>query len=71
MRTLILVSLLLDPHLTYLHSVRSPTADLPNTAALLGGFIAQEVIKLITKQYIPMSKYCVIDLIGSTTGMIP
>ncbi|KAF5310187.1 hypothetical protein D9619_010598 [Psilocybe cf. subviscida] len=51
--------------------VRSPTADLPNTAALLGGFIAQEVIKLITKQYIPMNKYCTIDLIGSTTGMIP
>ncbi|KAF7360342.1 NEDD8-activating enzyme E1 regulatory subunit [Mycena venus] len=29
---------------------RSPTADLPNTAAFLGGLVAQEVIKMITKQ---------------------
>ncbi|KNZ79684.1 NEDD8-activating enzyme E1 regulatory subunit, partial [Termitomyces sp. J132] len=29
---------------------RAPTADLPNTAALLGGLVSQEVIKFITKQ---------------------
>ncbi|KAF8273387.1 hypothetical protein EI94DRAFT_1715778 [Lactarius quietus] len=32
---------------------RAPTADLPNVAAFLGGIVAQEAIKMITKQYIP------------------
>ncbi|THV05133.1 hypothetical protein K435DRAFT_745970 [Dendrothele bispora CBS 962.96] len=50
--------------------VRAPTADLPNTAALLGGLVAQEVIKMITKQYIPIDGCCVIDLIETWTGMI-
>ncbi|KAK2462771.1 hypothetical protein APHAL10511_005162 [Amanita phalloides] len=36
---------------------RAPTADLPNTAALLGGLVAQEVIKIITKQYVPIDGY--------------
>jgi len=49
---------------------RAPTADLPTTAALLGGFIAQEAIKMITRQYIPIDGTCVIDLISSTTGTI-
>ncbi|TRM57388.1 hypothetical protein BD626DRAFT_515098 [Schizophyllum amplum] len=38
---------------------RSPTADLPNTAAFLGGIVAQEVIKMITKQYTPINGVCV------------
>ncbi|KAF9552843.1 hypothetical protein CPC08DRAFT_698258 [Agrocybe pediades] len=50
--------------------VRSPTADLPNTAALLGGIVAQEVIKMITKQYIPINGSCIIDLIETSTGML-
>ncbi|KAK7472477.1 hypothetical protein VKT23_000592 [Stygiomarasmius scandens] len=50
--------------------VRAPTADLPNTAALLGGLVAQEVIKMITKQYIPIDGCCVIDLIETWTGTI-
>ncbi|KAF7325748.1 NEDD8-activating enzyme E1 regulatory subunit [Mycena kentingensis (nom. inval.)] len=49
---------------------RSPTADLPNTAAFLGGLVAQEVIKMITKQYIPIASYCVIDLIETWTGIL-
>ncbi|KAI5831997.1 hypothetical protein K523DRAFT_370965 [Schizophyllum commune Tattone D] len=49
---------------------RSPTADLPNTAAFLGGLVAQEVIKMITKQYIPINSVCVVDLIGTWTGML-
>jgi amyloid beta precursor protein binding protein 1 len=44
---------------------RSPTADLPTTAAFLGGLVAQEVIKMITKQYVPITGYCVVDLITS------
>ena len=50
--------------------IRSPTAELPTTAALLGGFIAQEAIKLITRQYVPVDGVCVIDLISSSTGTI-
>ncbi|KAF9497006.1 hypothetical protein BDN71DRAFT_1388313 [Pleurotus eryngii] len=50
--------------------VRAPFADLPNTAAFLGGLIAQEVIKMITKQYVPINGYCVADLVDSWTGVI-
>ncbi|KAJ7267019.1 hypothetical protein B0H12DRAFT_1179488 [Mycena haematopus] len=49
---------------------RSPTADLPNTAAFLGGLVAQEVIKMITKQYVPISSYCVVDLVETWTGTL-
>ncbi|KAG1810605.1 uncharacterized protein BJ212DRAFT_1377674 [Suillus subaureus] len=38
-------------------------SELPNTAAFLGGMVAQEVIKMIAKQYVPVKGYCVIDLI--------
>lgn len=51
-------------------SVRSPTADLPNTAAFLGGLVAQEVIKMITKQYVPICGYCVVDLVETWTGIL-
>ncbi|KAI0262627.1 hypothetical protein BC834DRAFT_383716 [Gloeopeniophorella convolvens] len=50
--------------------VRAPTADLPNVAAFLGGIVAQEAIKMITKQYIPVNGYCVIDLVDTWTGVI-
>ncbi|ESK92748.1 nedd8 activating enzyme e1 subunit 1 [Moniliophthora roreri MCA 2997] len=50
--------------------VRAPDADLPNTAAFLGGLVAQEAIKIITKQYVPINGCCVIDLIESWTGTI-
>ncbi|KAF5381797.1 hypothetical protein D9615_005556 [Tricholomella constricta] len=49
---------------------RAPTADLPNTAALLGGLVAQEVIKVITKQYVPINSYCTVDLVDTWTGVI-
>ncbi|CAL1710740.1 unnamed protein product [Somion occarium] len=49
---------------------RAPTADLPNTAAFVGGMIAQEAIKMITKQYVPVNGYCVVDLVESKTGII-
>ncbi|KAL5504879.1 hypothetical protein ACEPAH_7542 [Sanghuangporus vaninii] len=49
---------------------RAPTADLPNTAAFLGGLVAQETIKVITKQYVPVRGTCVVDLIGSQTGIL-
>ncbi|KAJ3805323.1 hypothetical protein EV368DRAFT_47479 [Lentinula lateritia] len=61
---------------------RAPFADLPTTAAFLGGLVAQEVIKMITKQYIPISAgnaastaneqmgICVIDLVETWTGIL-
>ncbi|KAI5119549.1 hypothetical protein M0805_008535 [Coniferiporia weirii] len=49
---------------------RTPTADLPNTAAFLGGLVAQEAIKVITRQYVPVKGICVVDLIGSWTGIL-
>lgn len=52
------------------HSVRAPTADLPNVAAFLGGIVAQEAIKMITRQYIPVNGYCVIDLVDTWTGVL-
>ena len=53
------------------HSVRAPTADLPNVAAFLGGIVAQEAIKMITGQYIPVNGSCVIDLVDTWTGVLP
>ena len=32
--------------------------------------VAQEAIKMITKQYVPANGYCVVDLIGSWTGTV-
>ncbi|EIM83859.1 uncharacterized protein STEHIDRAFT_123436 [Stereum hirsutum FP-91666 SS1] len=49
---------------------RTPTADVPNTAAFVGGLVAQEAIKMITKQYVPINGYCVADLVDSWTGVV-
>ncbi|OBZ77300.1 NEDD8-activating enzyme E1 regulatory subunit [Grifola frondosa] len=49
---------------------RAPTADLPNMAAFLGGMVAQEAIKMITQQYVPVCGYCVLDLVDSWTGIV-
>jgi len=32
--------------------------------------VAQETIKMVTKQYIPVKGYCTIDLIDTWTGVI-
>jgi hypothetical protein len=40
---------------------RSGHADLPSTAALLGGIAAQEAIKIVTRQYIPIDNTAVYD----------
>lgn len=51
-------------------SARASTADLPNVAAFLGGLVAQEAIKMITKQYVAINGYCVIDLVDTWTGVV-
>lgn len=49
-------------------SVRSGHADVPSTAALLGGVAAQEAIKLITRQYIPLDNTAVYDGVQQAVG---
>jgi len=49
---------------------RSGGAEIHNIAALAGGMIAQEVIKVITKQYIPVDNTCLFDGIESTSCVL-
>lgn len=44
---------------------RAAGGELHNISALTGGMAAQEVIKIITKQYIPIDNTCVFDGIAS------
>lgn len=48
---------------------RANGAELHNISALTGGMVAQEVIKVITKQYIPVDNTCVFDGITSKTAV--
>ncbi|KAL8702023.1 MAG: hypothetical protein Q9201_004600 [Fulgogasparrea decipioides] len=48
---------------------RADGAELHNISALTGGMVAQEVIKVITKQYIPIDNTCVFDGIASKSGV--
>lgn len=48
---------------------RADRGELHNIAALTGGMVAQEVIKVITKQYIPVDNTCVFDGIASKTAV--
>ncbi|KAJ4418991.1 hypothetical protein N0V82_005216 [Gnomoniopsis sp. IMI 355080] len=40
---------------------RAGGGELHNTSALTGGMVAQEMIKVITKQYIPVDNTCIFD----------
>lgn len=44
---------------------RAGGGELHNVSALTGGMVAQEVIKIITRQYIPVDNTCVFDGIES------
>ena len=44
---------------------RARGGELHNISALTGGMVAQEAIKIITKQYIPIDNTCVFDGIAS------
>ncbi|ORX93799.1 NEDD8-activating enzyme E1 regulatory subunit [Basidiobolus meristosporus CBS 931.73] len=53
----------------HIHEVcRTGLAELPSIAALLGGIVSQEVIKLVTKQYIPLNNTLVYNGINATTS---
>lgn len=49
--------------------VRANGAQLHNISALTGGMVAQEAIKVLTKQYVPVDNVCVFDGVGSKTGV--
>lgn len=49
---------------------RAGGAELHNIASLSGGLIAQEVIKVITKQYVPVDNTCVFDGITSRSHVL-
>jgi len=44
---------------------RAEGGELHNIAALTGGMVAQEMIKILTKQYIPIDNTCIFDGISS------
>ncbi|KAL9100841.1 MAG: hypothetical protein Q9163_003831 [Psora crenata] len=48
---------------------RADGAELHNISALTGGMVAQEVIKVVTKQYVPVDNTCVFDGIASKTAV--
>lgn len=44
---------------------RAGGGELHNIASLTGGMVAQEVIKVVTKQYVPVDNCCLFDGVGS------
>ena len=48
---------------------RAAGGELHNISALTGGMVAQEVIKVITKQYVPLDNTCVFDGVTSKVGV--
>jgi NEDD8-activating enzyme E1 regulatory subunit len=44
---------------------RAAGGELHNISAAVGGMVAQEMIKIITKQYIPIENTCIFDGIES------
>ncbi|KAG0652851.1 NEDD8-activating enzyme E1 regulatory subunit [Hyphodiscus hymeniophilus] len=49
---------------------RAKGGELQNISALTGGMVSQEVIKIITKQYIPINNTCIFDGIASRTQVL-
>ncbi len=49
---------------------RAKGGELHNVSALTGGMVAQEIIKIITKQYIPIDNTCIFDGVTSRTQIL-
>ncbi|KIN00290.1 hypothetical protein OIDMADRAFT_199632 [Oidiodendron maius Zn] len=49
---------------------RANGGELHNISAMIGGMVSQEVIKIITKQYIPIDNTCILDGITSRTQVL-
>ncbi|EFP76651.2 uncharacterized protein PGTG_02112 [Puccinia graminis f. sp. tritici CRL 75-36-700-3] len=50
--------------------VRSAGCELPHISSIVGGLVSQEVIKHLTRQYVPMNGICIFDGYRSTTGVL-
>ncbi|ORY94432.1 hypothetical protein BCR43DRAFT_460079 [Syncephalastrum racemosum] len=50
--------------------IRFANKEVPNIAALAGGLVSQEVIKLITHQYTPINNTCIFNGITSTSSVL-
>jgi amyloid beta precursor protein binding protein 1 len=49
---------------------RAGGSELHNISAFTGGMVAQEVIKVVTKQYVPVDNTCLFDGVTSRTGVL-
>ncbi|QSZ34331.1 hypothetical protein DSL72_005922 [Monilinia vaccinii-corymbosi] len=49
---------------------RAKGGELHNISSLTGGMVSQEIIKIITKQYIPIDNTCIFDGITSRTQVL-
>jgi len=49
--------------------IRAGGGELHNIASLMGGLVAQEAIKLITRQYIPSDNTCIFDGVTSSSNV--
>ncbi|CAD0114172.1 unnamed protein product [Aureobasidium uvarum] len=49
---------------------RAGASELHNIGSLTGGMVAQEVIKVITKQYVPIDNTCIFDGIESKASVL-
>lgn len=47
---------------------RAGASDLPQIAALVGGLVGQEAIKMVTRQYVPLASTCIFNGIQSVAG---
>lgn len=50
--------------------LRAQGGELHNISALTGGMVAQEVIKVVTKQYVPVARGCVFDGVASRSMIV-
>lgn len=48
---------------------RTEGGELHNISALVGGLVAQEALKVITRQYVPLDNTCIFDGVHSRTEM--
>jgi amyloid beta precursor protein binding protein 1 len=49
---------------------RARGGELHNTAALTGGMVAQEAIKVVTRQYVPVDNTCIFDGVTSRSEVL-
>ncbi|KAI8136894.1 putative NEDD8-activating enzyme E1 regulatory subunit [Fennellomyces sp. T-0311] len=49
--------------------IRFADREMANAAALVGGLVSQEAIKMITRQYIPINNTCIFNGIASTSNV--